>query len=85
MEVKNPVIVPKGSHVAELILRDIHENSGHFGRNFVMAAFQQKFYMTGVNSAIRKMVRKCVQCRKQRENALQQRMADLPEGQIGTK
>lgn len=82
IEVKNPVIVPKGSHIAELILRNIHEKAGHFGRNFVMAEFQQKYYMTGVNSAIKKMVRKCVQCRKQRESTMEQRMADLPKDRL---
>ena len=36
-DAKHPVILPKSNHVSTLILRRIHETSGHSGRNRVLA------------------------------------------------
>ncbi|XP_030836004.1 uncharacterized protein LOC115921870 [Strongylocentrotus purpuratus] len=77
-EAKHPVILPKRGHVSELILRHIHENSGHMGRNYVLAKLQQRYHIVGAISAIRKVVKKCVKCRRQRGRVIQQKMADLP-------
>ena len=81
-ETKHPIILPKKGHVSELILRHIHDNSGHCGRNFVLANLQQKYYMLGANSAVRRMIGKCVKCRRQRGQVMQQMMADLPADRL---
>ncbi|XP_071493377.1 uncharacterized protein [Diadema antillarum] len=82
MEAKHPLILPKGHHVSELILRNIHVNSGHCGRNYILSNLQQRYYMPGANSAVRKMLRRCVMCRRRRGQLMQQKMADLPKDRV---
>ena len=82
LEAKHPVILPKDSHVTRLILRELHEMSGHSGRNHVMSRLHQKYWITGASSLIRSLVGKCVTCRRQRGKVIEQQMADLPEDRI---
>nr|XP_054760217.1 uncharacterized protein LOC129266391 [Lytechinus pictus] len=81
-EAKHPVILPKDSHVTMLILRKIHEVSGHSGRNHMISILHQKYWITGASSLIRSMVGKCVMCKRQRGKVMEQQMSDLPEDRI---
>ncbi|XP_038063156.1 uncharacterized protein LOC119733862 [Patiria miniata] len=82
VDAKHPIILPKASHVSTLIIRRFHETSGHCGRNHVLASLQQKYWISGANSAIRKVVGKCVMCRRSRAKFMEQKMADLPADRI---
>ncbi|KAK7909879.1 hypothetical protein WMY93_014563 [Mugilogobius chulae] len=81
-EQKHPVILSKGQHVSELILRHLHQELGHAGRNHMLAALRQKYWITNANSACRKILSKCVICRRYRGHSAKQKMADLPEERI---
>ncbi|XP_063955063.1 uncharacterized protein LOC135153986 [Lytechinus pictus] len=81
-EANHPVILPKDSHVTMLILRKIHEVSGHSGRNHMISILHQKYWITGASSLIRNMVGKCVMCKRQRGKVMEQQMSDLPEDRI---
>ena len=80
--VKHPVIIPKGHHVAELIVREQHQKTGCFGKNMVLSALRQKFWIIGANQLIRKIVASCVFCRKRQGKCGQQLMADLPADRV---
>nr|XP_054770423.1 uncharacterized protein LOC129278240 [Lytechinus pictus] len=82
LDAKHPVILPKESHVSELILRDVHERAGHSGRNYVLAVLREKYWLLSAGTAIRSMISKCVICRRQRGKMMNQRMADLPENRL---
>ncbi|XP_011669772.2 uncharacterized protein LOC100889397 [Strongylocentrotus purpuratus] len=41
LEAKHPVVLPKGSHVSDLILRDVHVKAGHSGRNYVLSVLRE--------------------------------------------
>lgn len=56
--------------------------SGHGGRNHVLASLQQKYWIPGANSAVRRIVGKCVTCRKQRGRVVEQKMADLSSDRL---
>lgn len=78
-EFKQPVILPKQSHVASLVLRHVHELTAHAGRNHMMAKLREKFWIPGAGGAIRKLLAKCITCRRLHGTAGKQLMADLPE------
>nr|XP_054769202.1 uncharacterized protein LOC129276822 [Lytechinus pictus] len=65
-----------------LILRKIHEVSGHSGRNHMISILHRKYWITGASSLIRSMVGKCVMCKRQRGKVMEQQMSDLPEDRI---
>jgi hypothetical protein len=77
-EMKHPVILSKDFHIADLILRHIHGEVGHGGRNHMLSRLRQKYWIPGTTVLIRKILSKCVVCRRINAIPGQQQMADLP-------
>lgn len=77
-ESKHPVILAKNSHVSDILLRHIHEEVGHCGRNHMLSKLRQKYWITGASTAIRKVLSKCVTCRRLNSLPGCQQMSDLP-------
>lgn len=75
---KQQVILPKDSHVTRLVLRHIHDVTAHAGRNHMLAQLRQRFWVPGANGAIRRMLSKCIVCKRLHGKAGKQLMADLP-------
>lgn len=73
---KHPVILPKGHHVSALILRDLHCQLGHAGRNHILSNLRR--LILNANAAARKIISSCSICRRQRGKLVAQKMADLP-------
>lgn len=61
-ESKQPETPDKNLHVTKLILREIHENLCHSGRNHVLSKLQTKYWIPSANSAIRRVLSKCAHC-----------------------
>ncbi|KAK0149184.1 hypothetical protein N1851_010295 [Merluccius polli] len=57
---KHQAILSKHSKVATLILRDIHQITGHCGRSYVLAQLRCKYWIPQANSAIRRLINKCL-------------------------
>lgn len=76
-EVKHPVILAKDQHISDIILRQVHKEVGHSGRAHMMARLCQKYWITGASVAIRKILAKCVVCRRVQGAPGSQQMADL--------
>lgn len=55
-ETKNPLILSKDQYISTLILRHIHQQVGHSGRNHTMSRLRKKFWITNANSAVRKII-----------------------------
>lgn len=79
---KHPAILSKHSRVATLILRDIHQRTGHCGRSYVLAQLRCKYWIPQANSAIRKLINKCAVCRRMSGRVGEQKMANLPEDRL---
>ncbi len=63
-EVKHPVILAKDLHISDLILRQIHHDIGNCGRNYMLAKLRQRYWIPGASCAIRRILSKCVVCRR---------------------
>ena len=70
---------PKDHPISTLIVRYYHGTLGHAGRENVLSAIRQKFWILQARSLVRRVLRKCVDCRKRNEVPMQQLMADLPK------
>lgn len=77
-DAKHPCILPTDSHISVLLLRHIHERSGHNGRNHMLSELHKKYWIKKGNTVARKVLSKCVTCRRVRGKVGQQKMADLP-------
>lgn len=77
-ESKHPAIIGKDFHISDLIVRQIHLEVGHGGRNHVLSRLRQRYWIPSASVVIRKVLAKCVICRRLHGAAGQQQMADLP-------
>lgn len=82
VSLKNPIILPKDSHISKLILRDIHHQVGHAGRGHMLSRLKERFWLPSANSSARSIIKSCVLCRKLQAKVGVQKMADLPKGRV---
>lgn len=81
-ETKHPLILSKDQHVATLILKHIHQQLGHSGRSHVLSTLRRRYWITGANTAVRKIITECCFCRRHNAKMMEQKMGDLPKERI---
>jgi hypothetical protein len=55
-DMKHPVVLPRRSHVTKLIIKHVHEQLAHAGRNHVLATLREKYWIINGNTAVRHML-----------------------------
>ena len=78
-DAKHQIILPKRHHVTDLIVRHYHKISGHLGREYVLPLLRAKFWIIHANSAVRRQLGRCIECRRSPE---EQKMSDLPADSV---
>ena len=81
-ETKHPVILPRKSHVTNLIIQHLHERLAHAGRGHTLAKLRERYWVPGANAAVRHLIANCVTCRRNRAPVSEQKMADLPKDRV---
>lgn len=79
---KHPAILTKELHISDVLLRHIHQQVGHGGRNYMLSKLREKYWIPGVSTAIRRILSKCVVCRRLQAAPGCQLMADLPADRV---
>ena len=80
---KHPVIIPKNSHLAVLLIRYYHEKVQHQGRHFTEGAVRLAgYWIIGYKRLVCSIIQKCVKCRKLRQDVSSQKMSDLPADRV---
>ncbi|XP_036340243.1 uncharacterized protein LOC118749545 [Rhagoletis pomonella] len=77
-DVKHPIVLPKNSPLAKLIIREIHEFTLHAGPRIMQTVLQRRYWVIGARSLIRSIYHKCVKCTLLNRNLTTQSMGDLP-------
>ena len=75
--VKHPVILPKWHHIVELIIREIHEK-GHVGKEHLLATLREEYWIVRGRHAVRRVLSRCIVCKRFGAKPLVQQMAELP-------
>ena len=84
---KHPMILPSRHHITNLVIRYFHEGTPHcpggqMGMNYVLAQIREEFWILQAQRAIRRVITRCVQCRRWNERPSHQLMASLPEARV---
>lgn len=80
---KHPIIIPKESHIAQLIVRHYHNKVHHQGRVFTVAAVRTAgFWIVGLQGLARAQLNKCITCNKIRKTPNSQKMGLLPKERL---
>ena len=75
----HPIIIPKSSFLATLLVRYAHSSVYHQGRTTTLNRLRTMgYWITGMNQLVKAIIRKCVICLRFRGLNQNQKMADLP-------
>ena len=82
-DVRHPVLLPRVSHISDLVIEHYHTKNCHSGRGMTLNAIRQAgFWILGARGAVTTHVWKCVMCRRLRGAACGQKMSDLPQDRL---
>ncbi|XP_062698947.1 uncharacterized protein LOC134284246 [Aedes albopictus] len=79
---RNPVIIPRGHHVTELLIQKYHQRYGHAYVDIVVNELQQRYHIPKIRFVVKSVVKKCMWCRVYRVKAQTPRMAALPHPRV---
>ncbi|XP_012543611.2 uncharacterized protein LOC105841045 [Monomorium pharaonis] len=79
---RHPIILPSNNRVTDLIIRETHHRTYHAGIQATLYALRARFWILNGKDQVRRIVRRCVDCIRQRPKPLHGRMADLPESRV---
>lgn len=81
---KHPVILPKGSHVTNLIIHRTHLNLLHAGPRQVLSSLNLNYWVSNGIREVKKIIHKCVTCFKYKARCSSQLMGSLPEKRVSS-
>ena len=76
------VLLPKNSHISLLISRYIHEIGGHLGEAATISKIRSKYWIIGVASIVKSIIRECRKCKEKLKILSNQVMSPLPVERI---
>ena len=79
---KYPIILPYKHHVTDLIIKQCHANLGHMGQESVLSSLRETFWIIKGRSAVRRVLRRCVDCQRRKACPGEQFMASLPRDRL---
>ena len=77
-EFRNPIILPKGHQMVDLLLKHLHAKRAHCGFQSLIYKSRKRFWIVGVRKMAKQVTSKCVTCKKLRRK-LMQLMGQLPK------
>ena len=79
---KHPIVLPCKTRTTELIIQDTHKKAGHEGRQHVLSDLRRKFWVLKANAEVRRVIGKCLGCRRRLRPPEAQKMAELPDDRL---
>ncbi|MBM6549319.1 reverse transcriptase domain-containing protein [Streptococcus dysgalactiae] len=76
---KHPIILLAKHVVTDLIIKHYHELEGHVGCTRVLAVIRKRFWILQGRAAVRRVLGRCLRCRKESAQPCYQQLAPLPE------
>ncbi|UYV62944.1 hypothetical protein LAZ67_2002570, partial [Cordylochernes scorpioides] len=80
---KRRILLPRNHPLVEQMVREIHQQNGHGGAQFILSQLREKFWIIGGRRLIKQIIGKCVICRKHNQKPIQTPGAALPTNRIG--
>ncbi|UYV77987.1 hypothetical protein LAZ67_15003105 [Cordylochernes scorpioides] len=79
---KRPILLPRNHPLVEQMVREIHQQNGHGGAQFILSQLREKFWIIGGRRLIKQIIGKCVICRRHNQKPIQTPGAALPINRI---
>ena len=82
-EQKHPLILSSQHPVVKLFLNKVHVDNFHEGIEFLRSIVQQRYWVVGLRSELRRIKLNCLLCKKRSPSFVEPQMADLPNERLG--
>ena len=80
---KHPILIPKETNLAQLLVRHCHERIHHLGKRSTLSAVREAgFWIVNGTGLAKRELARCVYCAKIRKPPGEQQMATLPEERL---
>ncbi|UYV80892.1 hypothetical protein LAZ67_19002111 [Cordylochernes scorpioides] len=80
---KRPILLPRDHPLVEQMVREIHQQNGHGGAQFILSRLREKFWIIGGRRLIKQIIGKCVICRRYNQRPIWTPGTALPTDRIG--
>ncbi len=77
-----PVLLPKEHPLVDLLIAEMHRYHGHGGVQFLTCKLREKYWIIHSRRVVRKVLRRCTQCRRHSAKNLEVDPAALPAGRV---
>lgn len=79
---KHPILIPRQSHLAKLIIGDAHEKTLHGGPLLMINYIQGKYWIVNLRNLVKSYVHKCVTCVRYAAKTVHPIMGQLPSARV---
>lgn len=83
-EQRHPIILPKNSHVTNLIIKREHLRLNHAGQKQILSSLNMKYWLISGNREIKKNIHCCTVCFRLKAKFSTQLMGSLPEDRVNS-
>lgn len=81
-ETKHQLILPDKNPLVRSLIAAVHRENLHAGPSSVIAILRQQFWLLNARSTVRKVIRGCVVCFRNRPTLIDQQMGELPSYRV---
>ena len=78
----HPILLPKTHPAVDFILLQLHKDNAHAGPSALMDLISAEYYIPGIKSTIKHLLRHCVPCRRCYADTVRQQMGQLPAERV---
>lgn len=79
---KQPILLPNKHKLVELLIQDRHLSLLHSGLNCLMMNLREQFWILNGKKAIRKVISKCIRCKRHSARPFETISVPLPENRV---
>ncbi|XP_037029723.1 uncharacterized protein LOC119069705 [Bradysia coprophila] len=79
---KQPLLLPHTHPVVDKIIEEEHKQHGHAGAQFLIAKLRERFWIVKTRKAVRRVIKKCVVCKRFGKAETTVPIAPLPENRV---
>lgn len=79
---KHPMLLPKDHDITEMIVREQHVKLMHAGSQSTVNAIRNNFWIVDIKNKVKKVINKCVICRRAKPKFPTYVMSELPKNRV---
>ncbi|CAK1589182.1 unnamed protein product [Parnassius mnemosyne] len=81
-DMKHPILVPRESHLAQLIITEAHAKTMHGGPLLMINYIRTKYWIVNIKTLVKAYIRNCITCLRHSVRSNQPFMGNLPKSRV---